>query len=141
RTDLAAHAADECGDRAERDCRDRNCDAGGGVSAGADAAEQRISALGCDWGCERISSGRYEAGDVSQSVQGVVGWRDGQRAGVCSVYGTGKVCGVCNQLRAPGLSGAVVLGVAVVYVSVPWRCVLRGRQPSVGAAGTRAVYV
>ena len=72
-----------------------------------------------------------------QSVFGSMGWRDGEGSGICAAFGSGRVYSVCDQLRAPWMSGALVLGVAVVYVSVPWRSVLRRRQSRLGTAGAR----
>ena len=89
-------------------------------------------ALDFAWRCDGVSAGRDEAGDVSQSVPRSVGWRDGQCAGVCAVHGSGQVHGVCDQLRASRMSGALVFGVATVYVSVPRRRVLRGWQRASG---------
>ena len=44
----------------------------------------------------------------------------------------GQVHRVCHQLRASGLPGALVLGVATVHVSLPRRRLLRRRQPRLG---------
>jgi hypothetical protein len=45
-----------------------------------------------------------------------------------------QVSGLRDQLRAPGLSRAVVSAVALIHVPVSRRCLLRGRLARVGPA-------
>src|SRR5579863_4396208 len=70
-----------------------------------------------------------------------MGWRNGENPGIRTAFSAGRFHCVCDQLRAPGLPGALVFRVATVHVPVPRRRVLRGWEPGIGASRARPVYV
>ena len=49
--------------------------------------------------------------------------------------------GIRDQLRAPGLSRAMVSAIATLHVSLPRRSLLRGRRARIGSAGAGLVRI
>ena len=73
-----------------------------------------------------VSLGRNAPRHLSESRRQSWRWKDGRSSLLGSKRGRPEVPGVCDQLRAPGMSGALVSAVQSFHVSLPWRRLLPG---------------
>src|SRR6266540_5732506 len=90
---------------------------------------------------QRIPRRRDTIGDVRESGAGAVGRRDREGRLLGAPHRGRALSGVRRELRASRMSGALVGAVTPVLVSVPRRCVLRGRFAGLRAAATGPVRV
>ncbi len=87
----------------------------------------------------RISRRPDQAGEVQESDLQSLGRRDRQHSLLGAPHSGRNVPGLCHQLRAPGMPGALVPAVGPVHVSLPWRSVLPGRLARLRSTSARAV--
>src|SRR3989442_14380210 len=89
----------------------------------------------------RLPGGRDPPGDLRESGSRSVGRRDREGRLLGAPHRGRAVSGVRGELRASGMSSALVRAVTPVHVSVPRWCVLRGRLARVRAAAARPVRI
>ncbi len=90
------------------------------------------------------SSARFPAGQTRLAtfhnpVCGFLGWRNCGHSLLGAQHRWQDIPGVCHQLRASGMPGALVSAVGPVHVSMPWRCLLSGWRPCLGPSGARII--
>src|SRR5579862_490302 len=88
-----------------------------------------------------VSRGADAFRRIRESLCAPTGWRDGEDSMLGAACERGKFSGVCHQLRAPWMPGALVSAVGAVYVSLPWRRLLCRWRAGFRASGARALSI
>ena len=103
--------------------------------------EKGSAELDCAWITGILSRKTNSDGEIPESIYQALGWRNCRHPMLGAAGRRQSVSGLRSQLHASRLSGALVPGVRFIYVSLPWRCVLRRRYKSIRAAASRAVSI
>src|SRR6516165_5720593 len=101
----------------------------------------RISFLGDAWTGWAISGRRDTAGYLSESICDTDRRGNGRHRVLGQAYRRGAVPDFRGELRAPGLSGALVPAIGSVSLPVPWGRLLPRRGASGRTAGARVIHV
>ena len=102
---------------------------------------ERLPLLGASRAGQRISGRRDAAGHFPQSLRDADRRQDRGHGLLGAAHRRRAIPGLCDQLRAPGLSGPLVSAIRFVHVPVPRRSVLPRRLACLGSAGARAFRI
>jgi len=134
---------DEAGTAVQRHrCCDSDCAASAlNYVSGGSRASWSIRFVAFSRQARTVSSRADPACCLSESRRQSMGWRHSRYPLLGSKRERATVPGVCDQLRASGLPGAVVSAIQSVHVSLSRRRLLPGWLPSFRTSGARLVSV